>query len=156
MYADYSLNSKCLHRTIQASPSRAHLEISEIMDDARNESLEVSQSNTKSIEKPFVPSCWRVLKLRERPFIADCYSRWNLGPSFWTGVKRSRARNATDRAYRHLSLVGTRLYKWTGTLWKNRVWRRSFWLECVLFSWFLINIYCRRTWLYFLGNPRTK
>jgi hypothetical protein len=38
------------------------------MDDERDRFLGVSQSNTKPIERPFLPSCWHVLKLRERPF----------------------------------------------------------------------------------------
>jgi hypothetical protein len=50
------------------SPSRVHLGISEIMDDALEEFLEVSQFNVKPMERPFLLSCWHVLKPRERPF----------------------------------------------------------------------------------------
>jgi hypothetical protein len=38
------------------------------MDDAQDGFLGVSQLNTTPIEKPFLPSCWCVLKLRERTF----------------------------------------------------------------------------------------
>jgi hypothetical protein len=34
------------------------------------------ENNTYSSEKPFLPSCWCVLKMK------DCYSKGNLGPSF--------------------------------------------------------------------------
>jgi hypothetical protein len=52
----------------ETPPPHARLGISEIMDDVWDGFLGISQSNTKLIEKPFLPSCWCVLKLRERPF----------------------------------------------------------------------------------------
>jgi hypothetical protein len=43
-------------------------------------------------------------------------------------------RHGTDKAYTHLFLTGARPYKWTETLWKNRVWSQIITVPNVLFS----------------------
>jgi len=45
-----------------------------------------TQNQEKTI---FYPSCCHILKAMERLLILDSYSRWNLGPSFWTGDKKA-------------------------------------------------------------------
>jgi hypothetical protein len=57
-------------------------------------------------------------------------------------TKRSRTRNGTGRAYTHLFVIGARIYKWTETLWKNRIWRQTFSLECAIFMISDKNFHC--------------
>lgn len=45
-----------------------------------------TQNQEKTI---FYPNCCHILKAMERLHILDSYSRWNFGPSFWTGDKKA-------------------------------------------------------------------
>jgi hypothetical protein len=121
-------------------PSRSHLGISEIVDDARNGFLGVSQSNTKPIEKPFF---FELLVRFEAEGVA--FYPGSLSPSYWTGDTTEQDKEWYRQGMHAL------VSRWRKTVevdgdWKNRVWRQISSLQYVLFSWFLINIYCGKTW----------
>jgi hypothetical protein len=68
-----------------------------IQDHGRCGFLGVSQSNMKPIDEPFLPSCWRVLKLRDRPFYPGLLQYMEPG-SIILNRRQKRTRNGTDRA----------------------------------------------------------
>jgi hypothetical protein len=95
-----------------SSPSRSRLGVYEIMDDARGGFLGVSQSNTKPLEKPFFPSCWLVLKLRERHFYPELIQQMKPGSIILNRrQKESRTRNGADRTYTHTHTLVSRWRK---------------------------------------------
>jgi hypothetical protein len=79
------------------------------MDDARERLLAVSHSKIKPIEKPSLPSCWHVLKLREGPSYSGLLQQMKPGSIILIWRQRSRTWNGTDRAYTHFFLVDARL-----------------------------------------------
>jgi hypothetical protein len=74
----------------------------EITDGAGGGLLGVSQSKTKPIEKLFHPSCWRVFKLKRRPFYPGLLQQMKPGSTILKRrQKKNRTRNGTDRTHIH-------------------------------------------------------
>jgi hypothetical protein len=87
----------------------------------------------------------------------ECYTIYNLGPSFWTRDKKDQDKEWYRQGIHTLVSRWRKAVEVDLTLRKNRIWRRTFSLEYVLFSWFWINIYFWKSMgHYFLGNSRNE
>jgi hypothetical protein len=122
------------------------------MGDVRDGFLGVSQLNTKPIAKPFLLSCWHLLKLKESPFYLGLLEQTK---------PRSIILNRRQKGAGQ-GMILTLVSHWHRALDENGenigFGDKPSHLNIFYFHDFLINIYCRKKNVvhYFLGSPHTS